>query len=204
MVLKHIPDRARRIVKSASPRDAKRLRHGDLHAMNIVAIPDWFKECVGKAEEKQILHGFLAKVMVNAEDSRFGKDRVQYSVQFSCGGKVVPERLFDNDARILSTARFSERFDNIAKQAWRNGQVMRRPGRSTKRFMQLFEGRGIQIVAIDVLKQLRQFGKGFFIDASPLPREAVVGASAKLIKGPTRFRNTDHRHIQAAAPDHVL
>jgi len=45
------------------------MSESDLHALHVVAIPDWLQERVGKAEVKQILDRFLAKVMIDSQKS---------------------------------------------------------------------------------------------------------------------------------------
>jgi len=82
VVLQDVADRACRVIESAPPGNPKGFRHGYLHALNVVPAPDWLKERVGKAEEEQILHSFLAQKMIDAEDGRLGKDGVEYDVQF--------------------------------------------------------------------------------------------------------------------------
>src|SRR5262249_16058372 len=48
--------------------DAEGFGHGDLHTLDMVAIPERFQERVGEAEEEQVVHRPLAQVMVDAED----------------------------------------------------------------------------------------------------------------------------------------
>ena len=44
---------------------------GDGHIFNIPSVPDWFEEWIGKAECLNILHRFLAQIMVDTEDLGF-------------------------------------------------------------------------------------------------------------------------------------
>ena len=34
--------------------------------------------------------------------------------------------------------------------------------------------------------------------------QAVVRSFSKLLEGPARFRHANHRHVEIAAPDHLL
>src|SRR5580692_7518670 len=69
MILNHIADRANSIIESPPALDSEVFGHSDLHALDMVAIPKRFQDCVGKSEEYQVVHRPLAKVMVDAEDS---------------------------------------------------------------------------------------------------------------------------------------
>ena len=68
VVLHHVAHRADAIVKSPAALDAELLRHGDLHAFDVLPIPDRFQEKIGEAEEDHVLNRVLAKVVVDAED----------------------------------------------------------------------------------------------------------------------------------------
>ena len=71
MILNHVADSARFVIENAPTLNAEVFRHSDLHAFDMVAVPERLQGCVGEAEEKQVMHGPLAEVMVNAEDGLF-------------------------------------------------------------------------------------------------------------------------------------
>ena len=104
MILHDIANRAGFLVEFASARDAKRFRHGDLHAFHIVAVPDGLEESVRKTEEEQIFDLFLAQIMVDAKNGRFGKDGVQRGVEFLSRSEIAAEGLFEDYAGILGAA----------------------------------------------------------------------------------------------------
>jgi hypothetical protein len=56
VVLDHVTDRACLLVEAAAPLDAEALRHRDLHALDVVAVPDRLDERVREAEEEEVLH----------------------------------------------------------------------------------------------------------------------------------------------------
>jgi hypothetical protein len=58
------------------------------------------------------LHGFLAEVVVDAEDRVLGEDVVQRSVERTGGGEIVSERFLDDDARALGAARAAQVVDD--------------------------------------------------------------------------------------------
>ena len=89
------------VVERAAALDAEVLRHGDLHALDVVAVPERFQERVGEAEEHHVVHRPLAEVMVDAEDRRLVEGAEQDPVEFLRRGEVAAERLFDDDAAPL-------------------------------------------------------------------------------------------------------
>ena len=62
---------------SALPRRCH-LRNGDLHMIDVIAIPDRFKKGVCKAEDQHVLHRLLAQIVVDAKDLRLIKDARRY------------------------------------------------------------------------------------------------------------------------------
>jgi hypothetical protein len=81
MVLNHIADGARFLVKFASSADAEILRHRDLHALHIIPVPDRLEERVGEAEKEEIRHGLFAQVVIDAKDLRLWEGFVKRRVQ---------------------------------------------------------------------------------------------------------------------------
>ena len=81
MVLDHVANGAGLIVESAAPFHAKVFRHGDLHAFDVVAIPERLHEGVGKPEDHHVVHRPLAQVVVDAKDRGFGEDGMQNAVE---------------------------------------------------------------------------------------------------------------------------
>src|SRR5271157_3658103 len=55
MVLHHIADGAGLLVELAPALHAERFGHRDLHAVNLIAVPDGLQEAVGEAEDEQVL-----------------------------------------------------------------------------------------------------------------------------------------------------
>src|SRR5690349_6534607 len=106
MVLNHVADRARLIVKGPSTLDPEVFRHGDLDALDMVAVPERLQERVRKAKEDHVVHRPLPKVMVDAEDRLLVKGCEQDAVEFLRRGQVMSEGLFDDNAYALRTARF--------------------------------------------------------------------------------------------------
>src|SRR5256714_12996910 len=132
---------------------AEFLSHSDLHALDVVPVPDGFEKRVGKAEVKNVLDRLFAKVMVDAEDGRLGKNGVQDLIQGPGRGKVTPERLLDDYAGIFSDACFSQSLHYGSKHTRRDGQVVQGLLRGTECLTQFCIGCLIAIVTADELNQ---------------------------------------------------
>src|SRR5581483_7977489 len=113
--------------------------HSDLHAPDIVAVPDWLQKRIGKAEVEQILHWFLAEVMIDPENLRFLKGLVENSVEGLRGGKIATKRLFDDYTTALVTACICQAFDDSRKHRWRDGKIIKRARRPAERRSQVTE-----------------------------------------------------------------
>src|SRR5882724_10920955 len=68
MIGHHVAKRARSFVKAATVLDADGFGRGDLHVVNVVAIPERLDDVVGKAEDHDVLHGLFAEIVIDAVD----------------------------------------------------------------------------------------------------------------------------------------
>ena len=153
MVLHDITDCPGLFIEFSPAGHAEVLSHGDLHALDVVPAPDGFEKRVGKAEVENVLDRLFAKVMVDAEDSRLGKNGVQDLIQGLGRGKVTSERLLDDYTSIFSNACFSQSLHYGSKHTRRDGQVVQGLLRGTECLTQFCIGCLIVIVTGDVLKQ---------------------------------------------------
>jgi hypothetical protein len=87
VVLDHVAQAAGGLVKRAAPGHAELFRQRDLHAGDVIAVPDGLEERVGEAEVEDVHDRFLAEEVIDAEDGVFGEDRVRDGVQL-----VLPRR----------------------------------------------------------------------------------------------------------------
>src|SRR5258705_6737241 len=100
MVLYDIPDGSHFLVELAAALYAEGLGHRDLHALDVVAVPDRLEERVRETKDDEILHRLLAEIMIDAKDRRLVEDGVDDLVEALRGGQVATERLLDDDARV--------------------------------------------------------------------------------------------------------
>ena len=71
VALNHVAESARRFIKTAAALDTERFRRGDLHVIDIIAVPERLENPVAEAQNEKVLHGVLTKVMVDAVDLLF-------------------------------------------------------------------------------------------------------------------------------------
>ena len=99
MVRHHVAQRAGRLVELAALLDADRLGRGDLHMVDVVAVPDRLEQAVGEAQRHDVLDRLLAEEMVDPVDLASRRStRQDVGVQRLGRGEVVAERLLDHHA----------------------------------------------------------------------------------------------------------
>src|SRR5712671_5951659 len=109
MILHHVADGPRLIIEGSAALDAKVLRHGDLHALHVMAVPERLEERVGKSKEQHVVHGLFPQIMINSENVPLLKTLEQNAIQPLRGRAVGAKRFLHDDARsFLGTARSSE------------------------------------------------------------------------------------------------
>ncbi len=92
------------IVITATAFDAYLLGHRDLHMIDVEAIPKWLINGIGEPEINQVLDGFLAEVMVDAEDVAFFEGLLQGAIEFLGALQVFTERFFNDETPADSVA----------------------------------------------------------------------------------------------------
>ncbi len=97
MVRDHVAQRAGLVVVAAAQFDAKRFGDGDLHVIDVAAIPHRLEDAVAEPEDHDVLHGLFAEVMVDAVDLVLAHDRGQAAIQLARRLVVGAERLLHND-----------------------------------------------------------------------------------------------------------
>lgn len=124
MVLHHVAQGAGGVVVAGTTFEADRLGDRDLHVVDVVGVPERLIERVGKPQRHQVLHGFLAEIVIDAEDLFFLEHLADRVVQFECRGQVAADRLLDDDARRFGDQLvIADLFRDVAENARCNGQV---------------------------------------------------------------------------------
>ena len=108
-----------RLVVAAAVLDADRLGHGDLHVVDVAAVPDRLEDAVGEPEHQEVLDGLLPEVVIDPVDLVLAEHRRQiWRLSAARRVEVVAERLLDDDAppaRRCSRARAATRAEAGAR-----------------------------------------------------------------------------------------
>ena len=99
VILDHVAQRAGIVVVAAALFDADGLGRGDLHGVDVAAIPERLENDVGKAQRHDILHRLFAEVVVDAVDGFLIEDFAHFGLQRARRVEVGAERLLDDDPR---------------------------------------------------------------------------------------------------------
>ena len=102
VILHHVAERAGPLVIAAPSLDPDLLGDGDLHAVDVAAVPERFLHRVGEAEGEDVLHRLLAQIVIDTVDLRLGEAFGQKDVQIVGGVVVVPERLLADEPGVLA------------------------------------------------------------------------------------------------------
>jgi hypothetical protein len=93
VVLHHVAGGAGGVVERPPAADADVLGHGDLHRVDVPAVPDRLEHRVGEAQRQDVLHGLLAEVVIDAEHVLRGEHVVDQVVELLGRLHVLAERL---------------------------------------------------------------------------------------------------------------
>ncbi len=104
MILNDVANCTDFLVEAAAALHAERFRHGDLHVLDVLAIPYRFEEGVREAKIQQVLHRLLAQIMIDSEDRLLREHLVQRGVERLRSRQVAPERLLDDHSRVVGAA----------------------------------------------------------------------------------------------------
>ena len=141
MVLHHVAQRAGAVVERGTPLDANGLGDGDLHMVDMPGVPQRLEQRIAEAQRDEVLHGFLAEVVIDAEGLLFGEAAPERIIDGGGGFEVAPDGLFDHDARPgvvepvltqaladryedLGTGREIEHADAIGHSLHRSGELV--------------------------------------------------------------------------------
>ncbi len=148
VVLDHVAGGAALVVVAGPVVGADGFADGDLHVIDVFVIPDRLEDRVGEAHHHEVLDGFLAEVMVDAEDLLFLEIFEEDGIEVF-GGFVVPaEGLFDDDALEASGAvgaaveAFTEAGDDSVEDFGRRGDVEEAVAAGVVGFVELLEAGG--------------------------------------------------------------
>ncbi len=125
MVLHHVAHRPGVVVVAATVLHAKGLVDADLHMVDVRRAPDRLEQRIGEAQGHQVLHGFLAQVVVDAEHPRLVEHPADGLVDRPRRVQRMAQRFFQHDARLRpGEAGDGEVLRDRREQARRGRQVV--------------------------------------------------------------------------------
>src|SRR5579864_5482987 len=97
MVGHHVAQSAGGVEISAAPLHAHSLGVGDLHVVDVAAIPDWLEDGIVEPEHHDVLYGFLAEIVIDPENLVFLQYAFDLAVQYLRRFQILSEGLLDHD-----------------------------------------------------------------------------------------------------------
>ena len=100
--------------------------HLDIDPFDLPPAPYALEKRVAEPEDKQVLYGFLAEIVVDAKYLGFGEILVYEVVQRMGRRQIVSERLFDDEpcpACCLVEIGLPEGFDGSGERLWGQGKI---------------------------------------------------------------------------------
>ena len=128
MIRHHIAQRTGRFIECAAMLDADGFRHGDLHVIDIVVVPQRFEESVGEAKRQDVLHGFFAEIVIDSVDLILVQTCANLAIERVRRFQIVTERLFDDHSSPMPVGFFGEfragqLLHDLAEKTWRHRGV---------------------------------------------------------------------------------
>ena len=124
MIRHHVSQRTRTVVVAPAAFHADRLGGGNLHVIDVAAVPDRLEDAVAEAERQDVLNGFLAEVVVDPIELRLIEHGEQVAVERPCGIEVVSERLLHHHP--APAVALLGRQAGVSELAYRFGEEIRR------------------------------------------------------------------------------
>ncbi len=124
----HVAEGAGFLVEVASHLDRERLRHVDLHVVDMVRFQTGSNMPLAKRTRQQVLHRLPAEVVIDAEDLLLGEDRVDERVERPRRGEVTAERLLHDHPRPLAQSQPPKPLDHAGIGDRRQREVVEELG----------------------------------------------------------------------------
>ena len=101
VVLDHVAKRAGALVIIDPPLQPDRLADGDLDMIDMRAVPQRLEHQIGKPQRQQILHRFLAEIMIDPENPVLGESRGDRVIDLAARSEVESQGLFEREPDIV-------------------------------------------------------------------------------------------------------
>ena len=194
-----VAQRADGVVEVAAILDAEVLRHRDLDALDVVAIPDRLEDPVREPEEEDLLEAHLPQVVVDAEDLRLVDVLVELLGERARGLAVVAERLFDDDPGVRRQAGLGEPLDDPAEEERRDLEVEDRALRAGDRGGDALVGGRVAEVPLHVGEPLGEALEHRLVELLARADDRVACALHELVDRPVVDGDPDDRALEQPA-----
>ena len=191
-----VAQRADRVVEVPAVLDAEVFGHGDLHARDVVPVPDRLEHRVAEPEVEGLLESHLPEVVVDAEQLRFVDVLVEVFCECPGGGEVVAEGLLDDDTCVLGEAGFGEVLDDGGEQEGWDLEVEDRQPRVLDRGGDALVGGGIGEVAGHVREPCRESSEDVLVELLAGSDDGGACSFDELLGAPVVDRDADDRAIE--------
>jgi hypothetical protein len=101
VILNHVAERSTLLVVPAAGAYADFFRYRDLNAVDEVAVPQRLEDRVGESLHQQVLHGFLAEVVIDAIHLMFFENVPNRGVERTSRCQIFAKRFLDDDFRVM-------------------------------------------------------------------------------------------------------
>ena len=191
-----VAQRADRVVEVPAGVDAEVLGHRDLHARHVVAVPDRLEDRVREPQVEDLRQPHLPEEVVDPVQLLLAQVDLELGLQRPRRLEVVPERLLDDDARVLGEPGAGQAADDHPEQRRRDLEVEDRVLFALERGRDALEGGGVGEVAGQVGEPRREARERLLVDrlAAGLDRRARVGA--QVVIAPRVGRDAEDRALQ--------
>ena len=195
----HVADRAHGVVEMTAILDAEGFGHRDLHAGDVVAVPQRFEHRVREPQEQHLDQAHLAQEVIDPVELRLVDVLMDLLVQGLGRLEVVSERLFDHDPRVLGKPGIGEALDHAPEQKGRDLEVEHGLGDLADRGRHLLEGRRVREVPRDVGEAGGEAIEDGLVDRRAAALDRFAGALLEVVDGPVVDSDADDRAIEQPA-----
>jgi hypothetical protein len=134
VVLQHVAHRAGVVVVVAAAFEPDGFGHRDLHLLDVPRIPQGLEQGIAETQRQQVLHAFLAEVVVDPEHAVLVEYRGHAVVDRDRGGEIVADRLLQQyPGAGIGQAGLAQRAAQRCVVARRSAEVIDRVARAARR-----------------------------------------------------------------------
>ena len=179
--------------------DAKVLRHRDLHAVDVVAVPDWLQHPVREAQEDGLLEAHLPQEVIDPVQLRLIHVLVKVLGQLVCGRAIVAEGLLDHNPSGFGQPGFGEALDDRREQERRDLEIEDGCCGAGDRLTHALVGGRVAEVALHIGKPRRQTLEHLLVELLASGDDGLARALDELVDRPVVHRHTDDREREQLA-----